>query len=294
MKNLLLLCQLLVFTLSFEGSESECFQTRDGSTCDLNSLSFITENLRAVFKEIYGSAPVDFECIKLKSSDEEMNLALSIVPDDDKSDDVDKSEALLAIMEQLFELMRSKVMSCYDSEVFVERLMMMYERMQNAKMKNCIGSIVSGDSSDPECFQVSNKLYAKFSIDELFLDTPSIVQARSLSYEARKCIASASNKESRLLEVLKLIVNEKSSLTDEEKKINRQSFKKFYEQSLTSLSKCFKTMKSQSSFFQLTLINVFDSVIKTNLTIATILLTLMILTLFVKLLERRGNYAELT
>lgn len=286
MRNSILVCQLLGFALCFG---SECFQTRDGSTCDLNSLHFISERLRSVFEEIYEGAPVNLECIKQKSNDEEMNLAFSMLDDDDKSDDVDKSGAL-------FELVRSKVMSCYDSEVFVKRLMVMYERMQDEAMKNCIESIVRSDSDAPKCLQLSDELYEKFSIAELFLDTSSIVRVKNLSYEAHKCIKQAGNKEKRLAAVLAVIVNENSGQNADEKMKSRRSFKNFYKNSLENLSKCFKNSGSHldvASFLELNLIKIFDSVIRVNLSIAVIILILMILMLFGKFLESRDSYEEL-
>lgn len=285
MRNLILAWQLLGFAVSSERSESSCFETRDGLTCDLNSLSIVSEHLRSIFEEIYENAPVDIECIRRKSSNGEMNLALSMAHEDDKSDDIET-------LEQLFELMRLKVMSCYDSEVFVKRLMMMYERMQSLRVKNCIKSIVMNGSSDLECAQLSDKLYEKFSIDELFLATPSIVRVSSLNSEAHKCIKRAENRPERLSSVLALIVNEKSSLDDEEKKKNRENFKKFYESSLDNLSKCFKSADN-TSFLSFNFVKIFDSVIRANLNIAIGLSILAIFMLFVKFLEKRASYEEL-
>jgi hypothetical protein len=279
---------LLVVVVAVDPLEGERYFASD---YDPNSLRVVTRHLKSIFNEFYANAPVNSKCIKSELMDDELNLALSMIHDEDKLNAANGSEA----MEELLGLMINKVVRCFDSKAFENRLMMIYEHSVDENMKRCVNSAAKNHPLDEKCWELFEKLYAEFSIDEIFLESLSLIGFRNFNNKLQECSNNlSSNNVKRLPEVLESVAAQKFNFHSDGEALNRLNLENFYKDSLKNLSICFQSQTDEDeSFLRFDLIKIYDSTMRANLTIAIVLSCLMVLKLFFKAVESRIDYEEI-
>lgn len=285
---------LLVDTSRQEVRDQKCFETfmasRNDSNCDFKSFNIIKKQLRSIFEEIYENLPVNAKCIQDKTTQDELNLTLYILHVwKDDLHEVDKRK-VLEKLEKLFQLILNKILTCYDSELYLKRSLAVYKNLEDEKIKNCCIKIAKEETLDEECSKLIEVIYEAFHIDEIFLETSNVIGVESMIYDAEKCLNTTRDKRQRLVEVFQAISSEN----------NGERFKNFYVNSIKEIMNCFNqqgnllplnnlTQTHQNPTTKLDMLSFFHFLLSVNFCLV-IFFIFLILLLFVASFDRRDRY----
>lgn len=234
---------LLVLGASCENSDEECLksflESSEALKCDSEPFNLIKRNFESIFEEIYESLPVNSTCIKKKTTQDEMNLAYSLLL---VSNDEDARKTLRN-SQQLLMLILNKILICYDHDAFIKNRIKIYENLKDERMKNCISLLATHENLDKECETIVAKISEILEIDEIFFKNSIFTGANLNHHYYDKCTNMKYDELENLREALRAIFDVERN---GKKLKNRDRFQLFYLTFIKDMVKCLQNDQNLS------------------------------------------------
>lgn len=214
--------------------DQNCFEdfiaSRNDSKCNFKAAEIIKKQLDQVFEDIYGNLPVNQSC--LKTTREEFILIFSVLQDSRENLHQEDKREIFEKLDELFRLILSKILTCYDSEEFFKKCSLFYERLEDETIKNCIVQIANNKTLDGKCSKLMEVICKRFYIDDIFLVTSNFTEIESLINDTGKCF-NMTNKSKNLVQVIQGVQGG-----------NRAAFDNYYIDFIKSILNCLNGRKT--------------------------------------------------
>lgn len=234
MKLVILILSILIRTSVQEVLDQKCFEdfmaSRNDTKCNYEAAKIVKKQLDRVFEEIYGNLPVNGFCEK--TTREEFNLIFSVLHVSRENLHQKDKREIFEKLDELFRLILSKILTCYDSEIFFKKCSLFYERLEDETIKNCIVQIANNKTLDGKCSKLMEVICKRFYIDEIFLETSNFTEIESLINDTENCF-NMTNKSKNVVQVLRGVQGG-----------NQEEFDNYYIQFIKNILNCLNRRKT--------------------------------------------------
>lgn len=267
MKYQVLLLLSAVLGFSCQSQDDDCFKSLNQASevpeCDLRPLKQIKKNFESIFDEVYGNLPVNRTCIGHESSRGEVALAFQMLQ---TPEDASNRETF----QQLLTVILKKILTCYDHDELIRKLLKIYDALHSVEMKRCIMKFANENFPGEECEAMRDEVSATFEIDEIFFESlAAIGTSFPKQRSSANCMESENGNPEKLKATMKLVSSQASALSSRDKASDRENFRKFYFASLEHSLNCLQHKADAT-------INVFDLFRISHFVLSTVLAFLLV------------------
>lgn len=284
MKSKVLLLLSVVLGLRCQSREDNCLKSFVQSSkvpdCDVQPFNRLKKNFESIFDEVYENLPVNRTCIVYESSRGELTLAFQMLQ---APKDANNRETF----QQLLTVILKKILTCYDHDELVRKLLKIYDALESVEMKRCIMKFANEDSLSEECEAMKDDVSATFEIDEIFFESLAALGTRFP--KAAHCKESESGNLHKLKATMKLVSSESSALSARDKAKNRETFRKFYFASVEHSLHCLQR-KADATINVFDLLRISHFVLSTVLAFLVVFLALICVLVFLRETKGREKY----
>lgn len=268
---------------SLDGCLQSYIQSTEAPDCDVKPYNRIKKDFESIFDEVYENLPVNRTCIGLESSRGELTLAFEMLQ---TPPDASNRETF----QQLLTLILKKILTCYDHDELVRKLLKIYDALHNVEMRRCIMKFANENLPSEECEAMRDEVSATFEIDEIFFQSLAAIGTKfPKQRSAANCMESESGNSEKLKATMKLIVSQASALSSRDKARKREIFRKFYFASAEHSLNCLQH-KADATVNVFDLLRISHFVLSTVLTFLLVFLALICVLVFHRETKGREKY----